>query len=458
MSWIFGVEHVATRDRMSQRTESARRRTFTIVVALALLACDEQLCSAQSMPVAPDRAGASAVFRGPHIQDPRDLEQALLDANSVEATRLFWQFSCANNFESAEVVRHAWELRDSSGATGATRDPVVRTLMAKCLAEAWPRFRPIESDDAPVLAQLRLGIGSDNPEDVRAAAFGLTQIATAEDVQSIVAAAARHPSLASQMTGDLIQICRNDAIEGARTIKASVTDARQRAVIEAIEGHEATRRILCGFDANVVGRGVSQADIDDFWGHGGTNLSANDIRSTLRSTNVREAREMMWRLRCQLSEKDSLELVQTAWRTRDSSAPESVMRDLDVRVGIARCLANASAESNTAIDASVVQALRQAVSSSDPRNFIVGAQGLSRIATAADVRLMEIAVKGRSQVFSSIAVDNLTRSCAAGAQRAVAEIREHTSDPRALRDIVYQIGATQRVREVACATWKGGGK
>jgi hypothetical protein len=165
-----------------------RRRQSAFVVALTLFACDGQFCIAQSMPAAPDQSQASTPLRSPPTQDPQELEQALLASNPAEATRLFWRFNCTNNEESAEVVRHAWELRDSSGATGATQDPVVRALMAKCLPQAWPRFRPIEPGDAPVLAQLRLSMSSNNPEEVRAAAFGLTQIATAEDVQSIVAA------------------------------------------------------------------------------------------------------------------------------------------------------------------------------------------------------------------------------------------------------------------------------
>jgi hypothetical protein len=162
-------------------------RSITFVAALVLLLGMEELCRAQSTPSGPDRAEASHAVRRPATQDARELEAALLGADPAEAVRLFWRFSCANysNSESAEVVQLAWGLRDSSGASGATQDPVVRTLMAKCLAEAWPRFRPIEPGDAQVLAQLRLAIGSDNPEEVRAAAHGLTQTATAEDVQSI---------------------------------------------------------------------------------------------------------------------------------------------------------------------------------------------------------------------------------------------------------------------------------
>jgi hypothetical protein len=440
----------------------ARRRT-SFVVALALLACGEQLCSAQSIPAAPDRAGASAALRTAPIQDPRVLEQALLAEDPAEATRLFWRFSCSNysNSESAEVVRRAWELRDSSGATRALKDPVVRTLMAKCLAETWPRFRPLEPGDAPVMAQLRLAIGSDNPEEVRAAASGLTQTATAEDVQSIVAAAVRIQAVAVLLSSNLWQICRVDAIEGARSVTASVMDARQRASMEANEEHlVAMQRLLCEFDANIVGSGVSQADIDDFWvpGRSGPRPSANDIRNALQSTNVYEAREMLWRLRCLPSEKDSLELISAAWRTRNSSAPESVTRDLDVRVVMAVCLAEADAASNMAVDASMVEVLRHAIGSSDPRNFVAGVEGLSRNATGADVRLIENAVKGRSSVFSTIAVGNLTRSCAPGAGRAAQAIREHTSSPQGLRAIEYEIWSTQRLREFVCAARKGGGK
>jgi hypothetical protein len=66
-----------------------RRKTFAFVVALALLACGEQLCSAQSIPAAPDRTGTSGVLRTAPIQDPRVLEQALLAEDPTEAAHLF---------------------------------------------------------------------------------------------------------------------------------------------------------------------------------------------------------------------------------------------------------------------------------------------------------------------------------------------------------------------------------
>jgi hypothetical protein len=93
--------------------------------------------------------------------------------------------------------------------------------MAKCLAEYKPRFAPSAPEDAPVLAQLRLAIGSANPDEVEAAAFGLTQTATAGDLQSIVAAATRVPAVAVTLSSDLWQVCRVDAIEGARAITAT---------------------------------------------------------------------------------------------------------------------------------------------------------------------------------------------------------------------------------------------
>jgi len=267
------------------------------------------------------------------------------------------------------------------------------------------------------------------------------------------------------MTADLTQVCRVDAIEGERTIGASVTDARQHAEIQEVERHAVTlRRLLCGFDANIVGSGVSQADVDDFWVPGRTdpNRSAVEIESILASANVREARDGLWKLHCQPSEKDILDVVHKAWQHRESSGRDSVTRDLNVRVLMARCFAEASAVSGTGsksqIPASAVEELRQAVLGSDPSNFIVGVEGLTRIATTGDVRLIESAVKNRPSVLSGIAVMSLTRSCAAGAQQLVAEIREHTSQPRTLREIDYQIGATKRVREFACANREAGRK
>jgi hypothetical protein len=402
------------------------------------------------------------VIAHPFAQDPGELEAALA-TDPTEAVSLLRRFTCAsyNNIEAAGVVRRAWDRRDSSGATGALKDPLVRTLMARCLAEYKPRFTPLGPDDRAVQAQLRLAISSSDPEQVRAAASGLTQTATAEDVQSIVAAAARFPEVAVWLNSDLWQICRVDAAEGARKVSAGIKDARQRASMEANEEHLAgTQRLMCEFDANIVGKDVSQADIDDFWvpGHLGPRASADDIRNALQSTNIREARETLVRLRCLPKEKDSLELIRDAWRARNSGPAESVTRNPEFRVAMAVCLAEAGAASNTAVDDSIVEELRHAVRSADPQTFLAGAEGLSRVATSADVRIIENAVKGRSSIFAAIAVANLTRSCAPGAERSAEAMRKNTSSPQGLRNIEYEIWSTQRVHEFVCTKGASGGK
>jgi hypothetical protein len=434
---------------------------LTFLVALAFLACANRPANAQPVPSAASEAAPAIAH--PHTQDPGELEAALLASDPASAASLFQQFTCAsyNNIEAAAVVRRTWAQRDSSGATGALKDPAVRTLMAKCLAEYKPRFTPLGPDDAAVQAQLRFAIGSSDPEQVRAAASGLTQTATAEDVQSIVAAAARLPDVAVWLSSDLWQICRVDAAEGARKVSAGIKDARQRASTEANEEYLArTQRLMCEFDANIVGKDVSQADIDDFFvpAHLGPPASADDIRNALRSTNVREARETLVRLRCLPREKDSLELIRDAWGARNSSPAESVTRNPAFRVTMAACLAEAGAASSTAVDASIVEALREAARSADPQIFLAGFEGLSRVATAADVRTIENAVKRRSSIFAVIAVGQLTRTCAPGAERAAEALRENTSSPQGLRNIEYEIWSTKRVREFVCGRRKGDGK
>ena len=436
---------------------------LTFLVALAFLACADRPANAQPVPSATSEVERLPAIAHPHTQDPGELEAALLASDPASAVSLFRQFTCAsyNNIEAAGVVRRAWGQRNSSDATGALKDPVVRTLMAKCLAEYKPRFTPLGPDDAAVQAQLRFAIGSSDPEQARAAASGLTQTATAEDVQSIVAAAARLPDVAVWLNSDLWQICRVDAAEGARKVSAGIKDARQRASTEANEEYLArTQRLMCEFDANIVGKDVSQADIDDFLvpAHLGPPASADDIRNALRSTNVREARETLVRLRCLPREKDSLELIRDAWRARNSGPAESVTRNPAFRVTMAACLAEAGAASSTAVDASIVEALREAARSADPQIFLAGFEGLSRVATAADVRTIENAVKGRSSIFAVMAAGNLTRSCAPGAERAAEALRENTSSPQGLRNIEYEIWSTKRVREFVCGARKEGGK
>jgi hypothetical protein len=147
-------------------------------------------------------------------------------------------------------------------------------------------------------------------------------------------------------------------------------------------------------------------------------------------------------------------LIQSAWRKRDSSPAESVMRNPEFRLAVAVRLAKAAAASNTLVDPSVMEVLRHVVGSSDPRSLFTGLEGLSRVATPADLQVIENSVKGRSSVFATVAVAHLTRSCAPVAEA----ILEQTSSPRGLRAIEYEIGSAQKVREFVCATRKGGGK
>jgi hypothetical protein len=153
-----------------------------------------------------------------------------------------------------------------------------------------------------------------------------------------------------------------------------------------------------------------------------------------------------------------LELLRDAWRARNAGPAESVTRNPAFRVSMAACLAAAGAASNTAVDASIVEVLREAARSADPQSLLAGFEGLSRVATAADVRIIENAVKGRSSIFAVIAVGQLTRSCAPGAERAAEAMRENTSSPQGLRNIEYEIWSTKRVREFVCAKEGGGRK
>jgi hypothetical protein len=66
--------------------------------------------------------------------------------------------------------------------------------------------------------------------------------------------------------------------------------------------------------------------------------------------------------------------------------------------------------------------------------------------------------KRRSSIFAVIAVGQLTRTCAPGAERAAEALRENTSSPQGLRNIEYEIWSTKRVREFVCAKRKGGEK
>jgi hypothetical protein len=134
------------------------------------------------------------------------------------------------------------------------------------------------------------------------------------------------------------------------------------------------------------------------------------------------------------------------------------MRKPELRLAVAVCLTKAAAASNGTTDPSVMELLRQVVGGSDPRTLFAGLDGLSRVATAADLLLIESSVKGRSSVFATVAVGHLTRSCAMGAQQAAEAIREGTSSPQGLRAIEYEIGSTQKVREFVCAARNGWGK
>jgi hypothetical protein len=405
-----------------------------------------------------DPVADAAPHAAPHFQDPQELERALLSTDAKLAAHLFWQFGCAPwNEDSTEVVKRAWETRDSAPANSATRDPDVRALMAKCLVERWSRFKPEEPGDAPIIAELRRAIASVNAEVVSAGAFGLTRVATAEDVQAIVAVPTRLPALGATMVSALTQVCRTDAADGIAKIRDEVTDARQRDSIDAmVESIHATRRTNCGFDANIVGSSVSAEDIEDFWvSNQGAEvpISAQEIDEVLRSSDKTLARKMLRQIRCLPSNSATIDVVRSAWLTRDSGPADLVTRDTPVRVNMAACLAEAGAASRATADPTIAAELRKAVKGRDAGDLAAGMEGLSRIATRADVQVIVDAAR-RWPPFAAFAVGDLSTTCAPGAVKGAVTIRSFTTSARGRDWMNGEIYVTERVREGICG---GGG-
>jgi len=405
-------------------------------------------------PVVEPRAATPAPFK-PQVQDPQELERVLNSSDSAQAVRLLSHMGCGPpNAASVEVVERAWQRRESASPDSTTRDPVVTAWMAKCLAERWPQFSSRQPGDEPVVAKLREAIVSNNPEEVRAAAAGLTHIATAEDVQAIVAVPTRLPALGRLMAVELSQICRADAADGIVKILETVADARERASMDSFaKGLAPVRRLNCRFDVNIVGNPVSAADREDFWvpPHGpGAGATAQEVTAALGSSNIDSARKVLWELRCLPSEQAGIAAVRTAWQTEGSTPSGPVGRDPSVRTEMAMCLAEAAAASHSTFDPSIATELRKAVKDSDDRYLMPAMEGLSRIATAADVQLIVDVVKQRRTFFSDIAVFDLRTTCAPGAAEAADQIRERVKDLQVRDRIDYQIKSTERVREGIC--------
>jgi len=379
----------------------------------------------------------------------------LQSTDAKQAARLLWRFGCGpQNEDWTEVVQRVWEGRDSAPPGAATHDPVVRALMAKCLVEPWSRFRSTQPSELPIIAELRHAILSDDSDEVRAAASGLTHFATAEDVQALVAVPSRLPGLVRTTVGALSEVCRADAAAGIAKIWESVADAGERAEIDRIaKGLAPTRRLLCRFDVNIVGNPITAADIDDFWAPihgGGVGASAQEIAELLHSSNVDAARKARLVLRCVPSEQPSIDVVRSAWRSRDSSPADSAIKDARVRIDMAVCLAEASAASHTAVDPSVAAELRRATQSEDLFLRIEGMAGLSRIATAADVRLIVDAAKRGPAILAHIAAADLRTTCVPGAAAAAENLRKWTTSQRVREQIDYEIRSTERVRQGIC--------
>jgi len=427
---------------------------MTVYFAALYLVCSSLGYAATGSPAIMDPPAEASSHNLPRIQDPQELEHALRSSDAELAKHLFRQFGCGPwNDDSIEVVKRAWEERDVAPAGSATRDPVVRTLLAGCLVGRMSRFKPLETADAPIIAELRRAVSSDNAEEVRAGAFGLARIATAEDVQLIAAAPTRIPALGSYLAATLIQVCRIDAADGIAKIRSVVTDVRQIAEIEALTKQMVlTRRTVCGFDANIVGSSVSAADIEDFWvpdHRTATRPTVEEIIDVLHSSDRVLARKVLRTIRCLPRESRLIDQVRGAWVTRDSSPADSVTRDGEVRVQLAVCLADASASFRAVADSSIATELRKSVKSGDFPGVVAGMEGLSRIATAADIRLIVDAVRRLPQ-FAVFAVGDLSTTCAPGAVKAAIAIRDSMTKWKDRDWMDGTILVTERVREGIC--------
>jgi hypothetical protein len=93
--------------------------------------------------------------------------------------------------------------------------------------------------------------------------------------------------------------------------------------------------------------------------------------------------------------------------------------------------------------------LPKAVKNHDAGDLAAGIEGLSGIATKADVQLVVDAAR-RWPPFAAFAVGNLSTTCAPGAAKAAVTIRHFTTSARGRDWMDGEIHVTERVREGIC--------
>jgi hypothetical protein len=168
--------------------------------------------------------------------DPKRSLQALLDL-----------LCNAENADAVGEMRRAWRERDSPGATGAVRDPVVQAVIARCLIEVDSRTASERAEITDATNLLRSALRSDDVMGVVAAVQGLAIISADQDVPRIAEVALRMPGMLNTTVRILGFTCGGSNLKTIAAIRRGATTQKLRDQIDSVYGHvEPVRKEKCG--------------------------------------------------------------------------------------------------------------------------------------------------------------------------------------------------------------------
>lgn len=384
--------------------------------------------------------------------DERPSSVAVLDLlrspEPSKVARRIKQLSC-EHIDSSTVaeVRRVWRAQESSSDEPTMKDPLVRTLLAKCIVE-WPGSETeVDADRQSAAQVLRQEVSNSDPQIAINALLGISHVASSDDVQTILDLGLRRKLLVSAAVTSLNRVCLPEASNAIQALRSAYAGTSSEKSINVLLDAKiwGTQAKFCGVP---VGSNNNEESTKSARSPAEAESTATAVLHALNSTDPQAAMQRLLDLHCSRGDLDTIRVVRSAWTQRNADTASKTTRNSLVQTIMARCLLEAERSSNNLENdsAGAEVFLRSALEGNDPMSVIVAMNGL--VATSKYDDLLAVArASKRFAGLRNVAVRDLSLACGPGATAALAEMREGATPAElAAIDSIYEQLASDRSR------------
>jgi hypothetical protein len=390
------------------------------------------------------------------LASPDGLTAQLICANKAEAAKRLYELDCLTNTPALMEIDRVWISRESLPADAPARDPLLQTLMAKCLVEASQNPNAELPGASTAIEYLRKAVTDSDAGTAGIAVLSLAPVLTKSDIQTVVGVASTRADLAFPAVMALSMSCLVAAQAGIVFIRAAST-GRLRTDIDAYmaqPGVQDQAEVCAGKKRRVPQSIVAKAmNVPPATQPIDRSPDATQVMAALNSRNGKGVLQVLLDVQCTPENADAVGEMRPAWHDRES-ANAGTIRDPSAQAIVARCLIEA--DHATGSVAELVEAanlLRSAIGGADAMAVLAAVQGLAIIDADQDIRRIAGVPKRNPWLLNSV-VRIVGFRCGANNLNTLALIRKEaaTQQVRDQIDAVYK--HVEPVREGQCGKGK----